>query len=50
MPEDFNKCVSNGGHVITRKRGKNQYQHFCKDSKGWHAGEVKTKENAGSKK
>jgi len=44
MPKDFEKCVANGGRVRTIKHGKEKYQHICYDSKGSHAGEIKTKE------
>ena len=44
MPEDFDKCVAEGGRVRTIKVGKNKYMHVCYDKKNKsHAGEVKTK-------
>lgn len=43
MPKDFNDCVKNGGKVMTVSVGKGKYRHICKDSKGSHAGHVKTK-------
>lgn len=43
MPADFERCVKNGGRVRTIKRGKDKYQHICYDSKGSHAGEIKTR-------
>jgi len=46
MPEDFEKCVKEGGKVITLKLGENKYMHLCKDKKGkWHKGEIKTKKS-----
>ena len=45
MPEDFNRCVREGGRVRTLKVGKNKYMRICYDKKGKsHAGEVKTKQ------
>jgi hypothetical protein len=42
MPENFEKCIAEGGRVITIKPSKNTYQHICYDKNGKsHAGEVK---------
>ena len=50
MPEDFNKCVADGGKVITKTLPNGQYIHLCRDNQGgWHKGEVKTKENVREK-
>jgi len=45
-PQDFEKCVADGGRVRTIKVGKDKYMRICYDSAGKsHAGEVKvTKE------
>lgn len=44
MPEDFDKCVREGGKVITQKISSGRYIHICYDKNGKsHAGEVKTK-------
>lgn len=42
MPADFDKCVSEGGKVITKRVNKGEYMHICFDKAGKsHAGEVK---------
>jgi len=42
MPADFDKCVSEGGRVRTKKLPGNKYIHICYDAEGKsHAGEVK---------
>lgn len=44
MPEDFLKCVREGGKVITKKLDKEKYIHICYDKKGKsHTGELKYK-------
>lgn len=44
MPEDFLRCVREGGKVITKKIDKEKYMHICYDKKGKsHAGEIKYK-------
>jgi len=44
MPEDFTKCVNEGGRVRTKKVGKGKYIHICWDKAGnSHSGEVKQK-------
>jgi hypothetical protein len=44
MPEDFDKCVREGGKVVTKDVGHNQYIHICYDKEGnSHHGEVKTR-------
>ena len=44
MPEDFERCVAEGGNVITKKVGKGKYLRICYDKAGKsHAGEVKQK-------
>ena len=41
MPADFEKCISDGGKVVTKKLGKSKYVKLCKDKSGkWHRGEV----------
>ena len=51
MPEDFLKCVREGGKVVTKKIDDKRYIHICYDKKGKaHAGEVKYKKiKSGSK-
>lgn len=41
MPESFNRCVSNGGKVITKKLGGGKYIHICFLNGKSYAGEVK---------
>uniref|UniRef100_A0A6M3J8L9 Uncharacterized protein n=1 Tax=viral metagenome TaxID=1070528 RepID=A0A6M3J8L9_9ZZZZ len=42
-PQDFEKCVKEGGRVRTIKVGKDKYIHICYDKEGKsHSGEVKT--------
>jgi hypothetical protein len=43
MPADFEKCVRDGGNVVTEKVGKDKYRHVCYLDKKRYAGEVKTK-------
>ena len=44
MPEDFDKCVREGGRVRTKKLKGRKYIHICYDKDGKsHAGEVKEK-------
>ena len=44
MPEDFLKCIADGGKVVTKKIDKDRYMHICYDEKGKaHHGEIKTK-------
>jgi len=43
MPEDFDKCVTEGGRVRTITPKKGTYLHICYDKQGKaHSGEVKT--------
>lgn len=45
MPADFDKCVKDGGKVITKELPKNKYIHICYDKDGnSHSGEVLTKQ------
>jgi hypothetical protein len=44
MPEEFEKCVKNGGRVRTKKLSGNKYMHVCFLNGKSYAGEVKTKE------
>ena len=45
MPEDFDKCVADGGSVRTMKVKGDRYMRVCFDKNGKsHAGEVKKKE------
>lgn len=41
MPKEFNKCVSKGGKVRTKKVGNNSYMHICFLDGKSYAGEVK---------
>jgi len=44
MPEDFDKCVREGGRVSTMSLSKGRYMRVCYDKEGKsHAGEVKHK-------
>lgn len=44
MPEDFLKCIREGGHVVTIKIGEDKYRHVCYDKNDKpHYGEIKTK-------
>lgn len=43
MPIDFNKCIAEGGHVITKVLPNGKYMHICFKGKKSYAGEVKTK-------
>jgi len=45
MPAEFDACLANGGHVITKKINKTQYIHICYPKGGGSPvqGEVKTK-------
>jgi hypothetical protein len=46
MPEDFLKCVREGGRVITIKIGEDKYRHVCYDKNSKpHYGEVKKKKH-----
>ncbi len=50
MPEDFLKCIENGGKVITKRVNKNQYIKVCyKDGKNY-SGEVHTYKSLTRKK
>ena len=40
-PADFEACVSAKGKMVTKSLKGGKYVHGCKDSKGWHWGEVK---------
>lgn len=43
MPANFDKCIKNGGKVITKTVNKNQYIHICYINGQSFSGEVKTK-------
>lgn len=44
MPEDFDRCVREGGRVRTKKLSGDRYMRICWDKAGKsHAGEVKSK-------
>ena len=46
MPEDFDKCVREGGRVRTMKLSGGRYMKVCYDKNNKsHAGEVHKKEN-----
>ena len=44
MPEGFENCVKNGGHVVTEKLSSTTYRHICYIGKKRYEGEVKTEE------
>jgi len=45
MPEDFTTCIAKkNSKKITKTLPNGKYIHLCKDEKGWHQGEVKTKQ------
>jgi hypothetical protein len=46
MPQAFDRCVRNGGHVITKKLEGNKYMHICYIRGKSFAGEVKQKQSA----
>jgi hypothetical protein len=49
MPAAFDKCVKDGGKVVTLKIPKDRYMYVCYDKKGnSHPGEVHTKKKATS--
>ena len=43
MPDDFIRCINQGGRVWTEKIDATHYQHFCKKGKNVYKGHVKTK-------
>jgi hypothetical protein len=43
MPEDFEKCVREGGKVITKTLKGDKYIHICYKNGKSYAGEVKAK-------
>lgn len=43
MPEDFNKCVKNGGKIRTKKLSGNRYMHICVLNGKSYGGEIKVK-------
>jgi len=43
MPESFDKCVREGGKVITKTLSKGRYIHICYKNGTAYPGEVKTK-------
>jgi hypothetical protein len=43
MPAAFNRCVSSGGRVRTKKLSGKRYIHLCFRSGKSYAGEAKTK-------
>jgi hypothetical protein len=47
MPAAFDKCVADGGRVITKTINKTQYMHICYINGKSYSGEVKTKKAAG---
>lgn len=51
MPEAFEKCVREGGNIITKKLPDNKYMHICYDKNGKsYPGEIKTKKPSKNKK
>jgi hypothetical protein len=51
MPEEFDRCVANGGKVRTKDLGKGKYMHVCIPKGGGSSvgGEVKTKKDKGKR-
>lgn len=49
MPADFERCVRQGGKVITRSLAHGRYIHICYLGNKSFAGEVKTKKPEGGK-
>lgn len=45
MPADFNKCVKDGGRVVTKDLGDSKYMHICFINGKSYAGEVKIKKD-----
>jgi hypothetical protein len=41
MPAEFDKCIKDGGKVITKKVNSKQYMHVCFINGKSYAGEVK---------
>lgn len=41
MPQEFNKCVDQGGKVRTKSLNKTDYMHFCIINGKSYAGEVR---------
>ncbi len=50
MPEDFVKCVKNGGRVRTKSIGEGKYAHFCFLNGKSHMGEMHMKAKTSAKK
>lgn len=52
MPQNFDKCVSDGGRVITKNVNATQYMHICYPRGGGSAiaGEVRTKKKLSFRK
>ncbi len=43
MPANFDKCIADGGKVITKNVNAKQYIHVCYINGKSYSGEVKTK-------
>ena len=43
MPKAFEKCLREGGRIITKTLSKGRYIHICYKNGKAHPGEVKTK-------
>lgn len=41
MPKDFEKCIKDGGKIITKKVNSKQYIHVCYIGGKSYSGEVK---------
>lgn len=41
MPKDFERCVADGGRVITKRVNANEYIHVCYINGKSYSGEVK---------
>lgn len=50
-PESFDKCIANGGKVITKSLKGGKYIRLCKSKNGkWHRGEIKEKQTVWSER
>ena len=50
-PQDFDRCIATkGSRKVTKSLPDGKYVHGCKDSSGWHWGEVKEKQGERLKK
>ena len=50
VPKEFERCVQEGGKVVTKSLGGGRYMRLCRDKGGrWHQGEVKEKKKKGER-